>query len=252
MLHRIFAMLIVGFWLAMTGLLVVRELFPEATRLNTVPAKYVGELLFQHLQSSDLQIYDGAKELGYLHLQPRKFEPNTRVLEFHGVILLSPLGTPKQRLSWSGAITLSANGEVKAIQASLSTQEPPNQLDVFIDSAANTAKFTVRAHNHVVDQSAISMDMNGVTKLLERAGLDPAIAQQLQTSATSNTPGVEPEITAQQSSTRLNGETISTYLVTMKVSGQTLFDAHITQLGQVLRAQMPLFGYKLMPYNVRP
>ena len=41
MLHRLLALSIVGFWLAMTGLLVVRELYPESTSLNSVPVSHV-------------------------------------------------------------------------------------------------------------------------------------------------------------------------------------------------------------------
>ena len=59
MLHRFLVILIVCFWLAMTSLLVVREWYPESTGLNAIPVNYVGQLVFQHQQSSDLQIFSG-------------------------------------------------------------------------------------------------------------------------------------------------------------------------------------------------
>src|SRR5688572_16765606 len=121
MLHRIFAMLIVGFWIAMTGLLVVREMYPEATRLNTVPVSYVGSLVFQHNQASDLQIYDGPKEVGYIHMQPRlEADKKRRIIDLHGNLTVSPLGIPRQRLSWIGGLALDQTNEVQRIWMDIS------------------------------------------------------------------------------------------------------------------------------------
>jgi hypothetical protein len=250
MLHRIFAMLIVGFWIAMTGLLVVREMYPEATRLNTVPVNYVGSLVFQHNQSSDLQVYDGPKEVGYIHMQPRlEADKKKRIIELHGNLTISPLGIPRQRLSWIGSVSLDQTNEVQRIWLDISTQDPPNRLFLTIDSQKNTATYEVRSGNQVVDHNTITLDREGFSKLLERVGIDTSLLQQFQSTSDSTPP---PELSAQQSSTRLNGETIPTFLLSMKVSGQTLFEAHVSQLGQVVRAQAPLFGYKMVPYNVRP
>ena len=256
MLHRLAAMLIVGFWLAMTGLLVLREVYPESTRLNTIPMSYVGSLFFQHHQSSDLQIYDAGREVGYVHLQPKSSnDQKTRTIEMQGNLTISPLGVPRQRLSWfgglpqGGALLLDENNDIQAIHLVITIQEPASQLELRIDRKTNTAQFVVNANGNIVDSSTITMDRQGLAKLLQRTGFDTSILQQLQASSAETPPA---EITAYQSSTRLNGETVSTYLVSMKVSGQTIFDAHVSQLGQILRAQVPLLGYKLSPYNVAP
>lgn len=252
MLQRIFVMLIVGFWLAMTSLLVVREVFPEATRLNSVAVNYVGGLIFQHGQSSDLQIYDAGKEVGYLHMQPRPDleTKGGRILEYHGMITLNPLGMAKQRLSWSGAFVLTPRSDIKRLRLSISTQEPVHQLEMDMDMEAKTAKFVLRANDQTIDQSTITLDSSGLMKLLNRIGIEPAALQPLMASSSATTPA--PEITAYQSSTRLNGETVATYLLTGKVTGQTLVEAHVSYLGQLLRVELPLFGYKMVPYNIQP
>ena len=171
MLHRIFAMLIVGFWIAMTGLLVVRELYPEATRLNSIPVHYVGTLLFQHNQSSDLQIYDGGKEVGYVHMQPRwDADKKTRILDLHGNLTVSPLGIPRQRLSWIGGVAMDPANEVQRVWLDISTQEPPHRLFLTIDSQKNTASFEIRANNQVVDRNTISLDREGLAKLQAKYG----------------------------------------------------------------------------------
>ena len=244
-------MLIVGFWLAMTGLLIVREVFPEATRLNAVAVNYVGGLIFQHGQSSDLQIYDAGKEVGYLHIQPRPDleSKGGRILEYHGMITLNPLGMARQRLSSSGKFVLDTRHELKRLHVSISTQEPVHQLETEIDTQAKTAKFTIRANGNLLDQSTITLDMPGLMKLLSRIGVEPAALQPLLASSSS---APAPEINAYQSSTRLNGETVATYQLSIKVSGQTFMDAHVSQLGQILRLDLPLFGYKMVPYNITP
>lgn len=243
-------MLIVGFWMAMTTLLIVREYYPEATNLSQVPINFVGRLVFQHNQTSDLQIWDAGNDVGYLHIAPRHFPPGKgKSLEYQGKVHIHPLGMARQQLSWSGNFLLNDKNDIRSVTVGLTTQEPEHQLNVTIDSETKTARFSLQSAGQTLDQSTITLDRAGVTKLIERIGLDPSILQQVQSTSAST---AAPEITAHQSSTKLNGESVSTYLVSIKISGQTLIEAHVTQLGQVVRANIPIFGYKLSPYNIAP
>jgi hypothetical protein len=61
----------------------------------------------------------------------------------------------------------------------------------------------------------------------------------------------ESEVSARQASLKMNGETVSTFVISAKVGGQTFMEAHLTQLGQMLKAQVPSMGYKLLPYNAK-
>src|SRR3954454_16932160 len=107
MLHRLTAIVIVIFWLCMTGLLVVREMYPELTRLNDVPTGYVARLIFQHEQASDLEIYEGARNVGNIHLQPRHNPENgDLLLEHHGALAVDIPGGIHQRLSWNGNLEM--------------------------------------------------------------------------------------------------------------------------------------------------
>jgi hypothetical protein len=49
----------------------------------------------------------------------------------------------------------------------------------------------------------------------------------------------------------IHGERIQTYLVSIGQNGQTLLEADISQLGQILRAKT-LIGYTLMPDDLVP
>jgi hypothetical protein len=249
MLHRLAAMLIIGFWLAMTGLLIVRELYPEATGLNQVPVSYIGRLVFQHHQTSSLKVFDTTGEVGYVNIEPASdLEAGTRTLKINGNLGLHPLGGSEQRISWHGPIVLDSTYALRRIGLNLSTQDG-GQLAADLNIVAGTATFNLGGSAHGPGSQTITLDEKGLAKLLEYAGLDTAIMQRLHSPKAKMPP---PEFTAQQSSTRLGGETLSTYLISMKIGGQTMFEAHVSQLGQVLRAQAPIFGYKMLPDNVTP
>ncbi|MEO6788100.1 MAG: hypothetical protein ABI318_18395, partial [Chthoniobacteraceae bacterium] len=134
MLHRLVIICITGFWLAMTGLLVVRELYPESTRLNAVPLGYVGQLVFQHEQSSDLRIYASEKEPGYLHIQPRTLaDSGRRVLEFNGDVNFTLPGGHHQHLFWAGTFEMSRTLAPERLHLDLSTRELGRHMDVVVD-----------------------------------------------------------------------------------------------------------------------
>lgn len=249
MLHRITVMLIIGFWAAMTGLLVVREVYPESTKLNDIPVAHVGRLLFQHEQASDLVIREKQRDVGYFHFQPRtNQETGARSLDFHGNVGLNVIGAGRQRISWVGSIKLDHAFNMTHLRLTLSTLEPVQQLELDLDPQTNVANFNILLQGTEIEKGSFTMDQKGVAGLLERAGLPDGLFQQL-ISKQSEMPA--PEITARQASLKINGETISTYAVTIAVAGQTLLDGHITQLGQMLKATAPALGYKFVPHNSR-
>jgi hypothetical protein len=254
MLHRLAVLLIVGFWLAMTGLLVVRELYPEATRLNQIPVHNVGDLMFQHKQPSYLDIYNGDTKVGDFHFEP-KFgkDGRTRTLEMNGNLTLE-LGGSRQRFTWNNCtVEFDGANNVSAVRLDFDINEPGKELmrhlRLHVDNKAQTAHYLLREDDHVMDEATITLDQAGMAKVLERFGLEPTLFRQLQ-AAQQEAPKVE--IEAQESSTSLNGEKLSTYLTTMKVGGQTVFDAHVGQLGVILRASIPLLNYHLVPPKVAP
>lgn len=249
MLHRITALLIIGFWLAMTGLLVVRELYPNATQLNTVPMSHIGHILFQHEQSSDLVIREKQREVGHLHIQPRlNRETDERKLEFHGNVGLSVMGAGRQRISWNGSILLDRAYNVSRLDVTLSTHNPVHQLQLTVNPVTNTATYDLSVEGTDLEKGSFTMDNKGITTLLSRAGIPVGLLQSLLSNQSSMP---EPELTARQSTLKMNGESISTFVIAASVGGQMVLEGHITQLGQMLKAQAPLLGYKLLPHNAK-
>lgn len=250
MLHRITVMLIIGFWLAMTGLLVVREIYPESTRLNNVPVAHVGRLLFQHEQPSELTIRDKQREVGTLYLQPRANKiTRERWFEFHGNLGLSLPGAGRQRISWSGNARMDDAFNVVHLKLSLYTHDPIQGIELDIDAPTNLASYVITNQGTELEKGSFTMDKSGLASLLKRAGLPVAVFESILSSSQKSMGA--PEVVSRLSSLKLNGETISTYLVSVNVSGQTLLEAHVTQLGQVVKAAAPALGYKLSPQNYK-
>jgi hypothetical protein len=250
MLHRLIVIGIVGFWLAMTGLLVVRELYPESTRLNAVPISYVGQLLFQHEQASELQIRSGSKVLGYLELQPRTDAlSGRRTVGLSGSVSLALSGDPQQRLLWHAVLDLSRSSALEHIRLDLTPPERSQSLHIDVDLIGKKATFGAKVGKEVVNETTVTLDQKGFDSLMATAGVDPALMQQFKASR-----GEIPEFSfgAQSSSTVLGGQKLSTFLLTLKAGDQVLFEAHMSQLGQVLCAQAPLLGWTLMPSHFTP
>lgn len=248
MLHRLLALCIVGFWLAMTGLLVLRELYPESTSLNSVPVSHVARLFFQHQQSSDLRVLAAAGEVGYLHLQPRPItSPQRREMELHGNLNLPLPHGGRQRLSWASTIGMNSQFTIERFHVDLATPDSSQRLDISADLVARTARFAVKIGNQTLDETDITLDEAGFRALMAKAKIDPAMLLQLK-SAGAGMPSLE--LGAQASSVVISGERLSTYLVTLKAGGERLIEAHVSQLGQVLRAQAPMLGFKLTPPNL--
>jgi len=251
MLNRLLALLIVGFWLAMTGLLVVRELYPESTRLNAIPVSYVGQLVFQHQQSSELEIYSGAKDVvGLIHLQPRPLtKAARRELDLNGNLNITlPNGT-RHRLWWLSRIEMTPQFAVERFHVDLAAQEPTHHLDILVNCTARNATIAEKMGGETLHQTTFTLDEKGLATLLAKAHLDSGMLQNLKSAGV----GIPPlEFGAQTSSLTIGGEKLSTYLLTLKAGTQTIIEAHVSQLGQVLKAQSPLLGYKLLPFGIKP
>ena len=245
MLHRLVIICITGFWVAMTSLLVVRELYPESTRLNAVPPGYVGQLVFKHEQTSELQISISGKEAGSLHIRPRTIaDSGHRVIEFDGRVRLTLPGGQQQRIVWTGSFEMNRSLAPERLHLDLSTPEPGQHTDILVDFAARKATLGAKIGNHVMSDTTFTLDEKGFDTLMGRAGVDPMMLRQLKASQ-SEIPQFD--FSAQSSSLVIRGQKMETFLLVLKAGGQSLFEAQLSQLGQVLSAQSQALGWKLTP-----
>lgn len=246
MLYRSVAILIVLFWLTMTGLLVRKETRTADPMLREIPADHVAKLLFLHEQRSELNIISDKLRLGRLDIQPRaRNDQGSRVLEFAGHLQIHVPGGTRQRVLWDGELELEKSLATRRFRLRVKMHDPAEfEGEVVIVPAANRAHYELRGNSGTIEQQDFPLDEAGLRSVLQFLGVDPLL---LPTSAIRG--GASPEVRALQSSMDIRGERIDTYLVTVGYQGQTLLEVHISQLGRVLHAKTFL-GYTLTPDDI--
>ena len=258
MLYRICAVLITGFWLAMTGLLVRQHTGEGDAALREVPVGHVVKLLLMHEQPSDLNIFSDKRRLGHLRIHPRKRkEERARVIEFSGSLLAMFPGAEPQRVAWDGELELEKTLATRRFTMGLTLRDsarnaaPPLRTQITITPSAipaeNLLHWSLHRGDRLLDQRSISLDEKGLHTALQEL-VDPALLEMVQGQTRTM---AAPVIKAHLSTMLIHGERIDTYLVTIEQNGQTLLAADVSQLGQILRAKT-LIGYTLMPDDLVP
>ena len=247
MFHRAATLLIILFWLTMTGLLVRNELTPEGSRMREVPVGHVLKLLFLHSQPSNVHISTETAPVGHLHLLPRIDETTAlRVLDFSGSVQLRA-GTPvRQRLEWDGLLYLDRTLGFRQLAFRFKLGEP-TPLHGTIEVDAERAHVALRTNAMTLSERDYTLDEKGARELLGELGVDPAMLAALRGAKSE----LQPALHARQSSLLLHGERVETYLLALEQSGQTLAEFHLSQLGQLLHARTA-FGYTLAVDDFTP
>ncbi len=249
MLYRAAAILVTGFWLTMTGLLIRKEAGPGDSALREVPVGHVVKLLLMHEQPSDLNISNGKLRLGNLRIHPQMHKGDrARVIDFVGHLQVMVPGLERHRADWSGELELEKTLAIRSFRLAVTLRDPTlhglpgYRSEVTIVPAENQLTWTQQDE----PPRTYTLDDAGLQTALHE--IDPALLEVLQSQTRSMTP---PVIRALQSSMLIHGERIDTYLVTIVQSGQTLLEFDISQLGQILRAKS-LIGYSLAPDDLVP
>ena len=258
MLYRTCAALIVVFWLVMAGLLVRQHVGAGDAALREVPVGHVVKLLLMHEQPSALNIYSDQRRLGHLRVHPRfQIAERSRVIEFSGNLLTNLPGSERQRIVWDGSWELEKTLATRQFTVGLTLREAIG-LDasayrtlVTITPSENAAKnllrWTLHRGDRLIEDRRIGLDSAGLDTAL-RELVDPSLLAMIHGQKRALTP---PVIKAHQSTMLIHGERIDTYLVSIEQNGQTLIEADISQLGQILRAKT-LIGYPLTPDDLVP
>ena len=249
MLYRLLAATIVIFWLAMTGLLVRKEFWPRDSSLREVPVEHVLKMMFAHEEASELQLYNEQAAIGHLRVQPRiRTDDGRRRLEFSGTLRLALPGVNgRQHVAWTGEIEMDRELQPQVFRLAVSYRDPaPHTMDLQLDFPQQQISFETHVDTILARRATYSLDANGASAWLREQGLDPGLARSLQ-----NSRAAAMSVKARQSSLEVRGEKIETWLITAEQGGQTLFETHVSQLGQILRARTFL-GYAAAAEDLAP
>ena len=248
MAYRIVCILVIGFWLTMAGLLLKTELHPGKSRLREVRIEHVLKLLFLHEQHSDLNIFSERTRFGHLRIYPHvEKETGRRLLQFDGDLQLRLPKLPKQRFSWSGVAEMDASLTTQLFELKFKMEEPISySAEARIEPATKRMTVLLRSKESVTSETFEFDEAGAWQELMRHFDVDPAVMRALSQDAT-----MQPRIIAEQSSLRIHGEHIETYLVTIEQNGQTLLEFHVNELGQILYAKT-LIGYTLVPDDLGP
>jgi hypothetical protein len=234
----------------MWTLLIRSEVRPESAGIRSIPVEHVLRDAFKREKDSDLWITNAGMQIGTLRLSPKQDEvTGTRTLGFIGRVTLNLPDGSSQRPGWSGSLVMNRNWVVQSFHLSSTTRGFPaglgaaptqaTQLEVLIDPPAHKGWYVVRVENEVADQHEFTLDEEGISQLVAHLGIDQDILKQLPGSKSQ-----PPEVTARQSSFMVRSEKLETYLVTISMKGQTLLEAQVSQLGEVLHVQT-LIGWTM-------
>ena len=249
MLSRLVSITIVLFWVVMTMLLVRSELWPDHSSLRTVPVEKVLKLMWFHHEPSELVVWSDSQRVGHLTLHPKIRESDgTRLLEYNGNVRVRLPGSARQRISWDGVAEFDADQTMRSMFIGLDMKDLTlDRAEITIVPSENRASFKLKdVSKRVLNTSDYSLDERGLKKLLTQVDLDPALYDTFRSSNP-----VVPTISAQESSILIHHERMKTYLIEVRQGGQTLLEAHINELGRIVRVKT-LVGYSLAPDDLVP
>ncbi len=242
MLYRIFAALIVGFWLVMTGMLVRLEIAPEKSTVLEVPVAHVVRLMFANAQPSSLNIVENGLPIGNISLQPQS-EPGYRVLRFAGSLWLRLPMIPKQRVAWDGTTTFDRALNAQSAHLEVTMREPSTHTMISVNEQPNILHYEVTQNGNALANADVSLTREGLMTATEQLGIDPNALAAFGQNAPSSL-----RVSAKETTRRYREETIAVFHISIQQSGAPIADIYVSQLGQVLEATTP-FGYGLIAPN---
>lgn len=248
MLYRFISATIVIFWVTMTVMLVRREYGIGGSSLREVPVAHVAKMMLSHSQASDLQIYNEKLPVGRMQVHPRiRREDGQRRIDLTGTLQVALPGAARQRITWNGELDLDEALAARRLRLGISLRDPASySVDLVFEPAERRLTVESRASGRLVRQTQYSLDEKGASDWLRDQGLDPALLMSLH-----NPRSAPLVVRALQSSLEIRGEKVETYLISAEQGEQTLFEAHVSALGQILRVRT-FVGYSAAPDDLLP
>jgi len=253
MIHRFTIAAIVFFWLLMNGALVRLVIDPGQSGIMTIPVEHVLKQVFLHEQTSSLVIYQGARRVGGLTLQPRRFEAERKCLvDFTGNLLLQIPFVGQQPFSWRGTAELDDAYALRVLRLHVDARSPSVVTDLEINRKKEVVSYTVQYDQDDAFSDTVPLSREGVLGALKTFGIDPTLLEEMAAGAARpGKAGPAVELTARQSQVRIHNERVQAFRLAVRQENSPLVEVDISQLGQVLNVKTA-YGFSLSPEETLP
>ncbi|RYD38025.1 MAG: hypothetical protein EOP86_01995 [Verrucomicrobiaceae bacterium] len=251
MIPRLFSILIIGFWLVMTSLLMRAIWFPEHSRLDAVNPGAVVRLVAARGEPSHLDIYEGRKIVGRLNVTP--LSPpipggtDEVLLHLDGHL---ELRLPARRLMMSGKLAFNHGGGLTGMDLTLSMRAPKLKLTLKqasgqeIPVARLLLGGTLLFDSSQIKESDAGMESNPtVMLLLGLMGMSPAEFDQVRQAARREADATA--VDARQGDFEIEGVEHHGYLLSVLKNGASTFRVYVENTGQILSIETPT-SYRLL------
>ena len=237
MLPRLLAILIISFWLVMTGLLVRLEIAPEKSRVLDVPVSHVAKLFFEQGRQSVLNVLENGASVGTVFLRPST-DASSRMIECSGNIVVQLPVLNHQRISWNATANWDRESNLQDLKLDVLLRESRHRFSLVADMAKNSVTYQLQQESRLLENGSLPLGEAGVAAALQQLGFDPSALAAMQKNVAA------PAVTAKETELQVRSERIAVFQLSVRQGETALADIFISQLGQVLRATTA-FGYTL-------
>lgn len=252
---RIISVLIVGFWLVMTGLLVRMVYFPESSRQAVVPAQQLFDSFPEDSQPLFYDVWQGRDRTGELSLNcrtRRATDGKILVLDWNSTIQVSQGLLPQGDLGTQGELTIDSRGEVLGAAVTLRLDVMGIELRIVTKAGDELPAVTFSQNGQIRFQTEGSSleEADPVMKaLLTMAGVNMSQLAEARAAA-------EKEAAANPAVVRRGRFTVedrefSGFVLHLPMGGRDGWRFYFTETGELLSIDTPL-DYRVRAESLRP
>lgn len=255
MISRLISILIIGFWLLMTGLLMRAIWFPGDSRLDKISPGAVLRVIAARGEPSHLDIYENRRVVGKLNVSPMSPQLSGKKqkirLHLDGTL---DLRIQAQKLTVTGDVLFSHEGELAGIDLKLLLKSQKLELTIRQDGAGQepTLRLTMLGMTLLdtsrnVREGEVLEANPSIALLLSFAGISPADLEsarqkaEVEASATS--------LDARQGEFELSGRKHRGYVISVLRQNTPAFRMCVENTGQIMSIETPV-SYRLITDDI--
>lgn len=251
MISRLISVLIISFWLLMTGLLMRAIWFPGDSRLDKISPGAVFRVIAARGEPSHLDIYENRRVVGKLNVSPMSPQLSGRRqkirLHLDGTL---DLRIQAQKLTVTGDVLLSHDGELTGMNLKLLLKSQRLELTIRQDEPdqepvlkLTMLGMTLLDTSENVREGEVLEGNPSIALLLSFAGISPADSESIRQKA--NVEASATNLDARQGDFELSGRKHRGYVISVLRHNTPAFRMCVENTGQIMSIETPT-SYRLI------